>query len=649
MRDIAPKPDLFPFLAVLVCTMGALIFLLIAFSVRVAEAKRPVSAAAPAAPVELPLPRGEAIDETRPVRIDPLAGLPRRAAEPASPILPTPQRRIVTPTRTQSEVDAPWQRRLAELEQRRQREAALAAAAAGRKRELEEAIAQREQTLAVAMNAADKQDRFVAAQRVKLAGLDVELEELRRAVATLDEEIDALRSARHSRGKSYRFVTVDHVSGTRRHPIVVVCEPDRWRLPVEGVEIPAQLNGYTTGSNPLLATVAALARHYATDGEPPYVLLVVKPDSLAGFNLASFILRTAGVRYGYELVEADRDLKWPTAGPAATAVAMRALEAVVREPRRAGSPLPRADRDGRFVHQGLQSARRELALASGRSKWDRAAQLRSRQGGFGTREESDRFGGGGRPVEGNRVGETAVAGRGTVEAGRRPTQVASNGVAIEPRSLPSISATGSDEPRTVDQSETASPVGQAGRSIPQVHWRDDRNAASGEAGGPRVGRQAATDRERAAAGGTPSWHRDPLGLQAPPRDDSDTITIDSLAPRSRLWGKTAGRFLGYERQVPVTVEDSRLASGPYELRIVSPSDAELRRLVVELLDRWATEWGPPPDSVFWRPTIVLTADPGSATARRIELLSDGLSIGVIRTSPLARPRQSVQPGRRSMR
>ena len=75
---------------------------------------------------------------------------------------------------------------------------------------------------------------------------------------------------------------------------------------------------------------------------------------------------------------------------------------------------------------------------------------------------------------------------------------------------------------------------------------------------------------------------------------------------------------------------------------------QLRRMVVELADLRAAEWGPPAGSVFWRPTLVMSLPSTDVRAmrlsERLSSLAAELEMGVLLAPSTGRSRGATQAG-----
>lgn len=302
-RATAPTVNLFPFLAVLLCMMGALVFLLIALSSRVGvDPSEVVIATAPIVSLE-------PVEPIEPEIIRPTLRLPDPVIHDAE---------VIGATLTQDDVDGPLLKRIAELERllaerksvRIEREAMADSAAEESARLSAELAALKTQLSRLA------EQRRLAAK--KLSDSETLVDQAVAKLAKLNDDLAEKAQQPRARQTKFRLLPYDRTTGTQRHPIVVECVEDGYRFAIEGLDIPAKsFRGQTIESNPLIDGVNALAAFYSRRGERPYVLLVVRPEGIESFQIARGILQRNRRDWGYELIPENVDLDWPITTPGA--------------------------------------------------------------------------------------------------------------------------------------------------------------------------------------------------------------------------------------------------------------------------------------------------------------------------------------------
>lgn len=315
---------LFPFLAVLICTVGSLIVLLV---VVVQQAK------------------ANAADVSQ-----------ERAREQASLAEKTQQ--------VQNEIeDFQWKAELlagsreataAELERRKEELSYL-------EDEIRQLRTQLDRAAAEAEHIASLADQ----ESVKAGAAESQLNKLREQLDYARESLAQAREAYRDREASYALLPYVGPNGTRRRPIFIECLADRVVLQPEGIELTENdFQSPLTDDNPLAAALRA-KREYLLDAsdrqvEPPYPLIVVRPDGAQAYAAARAAMSSWDDEFGYELVESDLKLSYPEVDLGLAEVTREAVaEARARRellksiaPARFGRPqqqLLRASRSGGFV------------------------------------------------------------------------------------------------------------------------------------------------------------------------------------------------------------------------------------------------------------------------------------------------------------
>ena len=332
----SPSIQLFPFLAVLVCAMGALILLLLVTTrkmrqVAVARAEAEAEAAEEAArpairprPKPAPVPSGPAPEE-----------LAAKEAERAA-------RRdaLATARKRQSAREQEWQRSLAEaeiaLDQRRQRVTET-------QQELDELRQKLQATETNLQHLIDRKSQLKSDldKDSKLrANVEREHAELSEAILAAQKKLAELRRAHADRASKFAFIPYDGASGTTRRPVYIECTSTGIRFQPENMLLDQNdLKGFTETFNPLLVASQRLMQYWreqaSTADDPrqaarPYILLVVRPKGTVAYYVARKMLSNLGDDFGYELIEEDFQLQLPPADPLAKAVIQSAIADTLR-------------------------------------------------------------------------------------------------------------------------------------------------------------------------------------------------------------------------------------------------------------------------------------------------------------------------------
>lgn len=277
MRRSGPRTtagiSLFPFLAVLMCTMGALLVVLIA----IARNARQQALAEARTVSSLPPNQGLREREDLLWRIDQL-----RAAHQA----------------TQAEL-ADARHELAHLE-----------AHARRLRGELAALAESEAALADRHAAQDESRSSLAAE---LSATQARLEETHRKIRAL---------AKQTPQPAFAVIPYQGPHGTRRRPIYIECRADKVILQPEGIELSEADFLLPVGpASPLASALRAANEVFTRRGlrqessGQPYPLLLVRPDGVGAYYAARTALAEWGSEFGYELIDADWNLEFPPPDP----------------------------------------------------------------------------------------------------------------------------------------------------------------------------------------------------------------------------------------------------------------------------------------------------------------------------------------------
>ncbi len=283
--DSANSVSLFPFLAVLLCTMGALLVLLVVLADR--AGKRAVAGASP--PAVAPTSFQQELSND---------------SEEATELI-----------RQLDEICA-YQKQLAELrkqgDQRLQEEQQ-------RLSHLEAHTRRLEHDLARLSLAAEQLKATEANQSVDQEQAERELERLKQLIVDTEAEIEELRE--DTQGKhSYAIVPYRGPNGTYRKPIYIECRKDAVILHPEGIRLqPNDFLATSWAGNPLAAALRATREHVnaqaakagATEPPDPYPLILVRPDGIRTYSMVRAAITSWDASFGYEFIDSDWKLDFP--------------------------------------------------------------------------------------------------------------------------------------------------------------------------------------------------------------------------------------------------------------------------------------------------------------------------------------------------
>ncbi|MFO0897648.1 MAG: hypothetical protein U0836_09535 [Pirellulales bacterium] len=182
-------------------------------------------------------------------------------------------------------------------------------------RELEAQLAQRQQAAEELMNSVGRTQQDRSQVEAELARMQ---QELLLARQRLDEE----RKAVAARPKSFAIVPYQGKHGTRRRPVYFECDGESVVLQPEGVRFEAEDFQALGPGNPLSAAMRATRQYIVTQqgtaDDPsfdPYPLLLVRPSGIPAYYVARAALESYGGDFGYELIDEDWKLALPPPDP----------------------------------------------------------------------------------------------------------------------------------------------------------------------------------------------------------------------------------------------------------------------------------------------------------------------------------------------
>jgi hypothetical protein len=567
---------LFPFLAVLICTMGSLIVLLV---VMVQHAKATATDRR----------QGENVQRQK------------AAAEQEEAIWTD-----VEDLKWRVQVLAASRDKTAE--DLRTREAELSY--------IEDEIRQLRARLDRAADEAGHIERLANQERDEQQASRAQLAELRERLDYARESLTQAREQFKRGERSYALVPYHGPSGTRRRPIYIECRADRVVLQPQGIELFSDDFREPLTEDNALASALRAQREYFADAtqdrnEPPYPLIVVRPDGAHAYAAARAAMSSWDGEFGYELVDDQMRLAFPQADTALVDVVREAVEeararrqllqsiAPARFGR--GQPLLTASNRGGFVPQG--GAVSEQAVA------------RATTGSFAS--ESDPTGSD-HPGQSPDPGLRPNAGPNGAGDGAEDSTAARAGGDPKPPAPASSSA----QHHSVDEHATNRAPG-AGTPPPAGKTNEQSGQVTGPTGTSADGKTGpgANGRGAARAGGS-------IGL--PGLADATPGTSPS---RGQDWGlpQRALGSTGITRPIRVDCYPDRLVILPEVSSTGRPDEqlveGSMRDEVDELVSKiWKRmeNWGIAGSRMYWKPVLQVQVGKGAEArfAELVELLSD---------------------------
>ncbi len=319
--------SLFPFLAVLVCTMGSLILLLLVTTRQIRNEQQADY-----------LQQREVVSRDSPAPVTAENSSSDADEEPAKDPLPNfvtlieeADREIAELTEVLGNTNSLIKVKTEENQTTEQAIAQLKANAESVEKELDLLKASQPPSNLVSLmqETADLQARRsqleariddttqqLQKKRSQLAALNelaketaVQLYEQKSALLNLRKQVQVKQSQPIVSSGTKTQIEFSNSTGTTRTPVIVDVSNTGYEFLPTGIRITARdMEGFPVRDNPLLSGILTIHRQRCGSSvtSEPYVLLLVRPDGSIPFYGAQRILAEAGIHFGYELLESDR-------------------------------------------------------------------------------------------------------------------------------------------------------------------------------------------------------------------------------------------------------------------------------------------------------------------------------------------------------
>ncbi len=622
-RSSSNAVSLFPFLAVLLCAMGALILLLLLLArqvredaVRTATARKATPVVAPTVPVFL-APEPEPLPESIPT---------------VTIVLPPP------PAEPVPDPDEPYRDRLAAARRERDALAARVAALRSAVSDRSGAAARLRVEVAARRFDADADAERLASRRIRLEELAADRARAAAAVAEAKSRLVQASAAAASAEPKVSVMAYDGLTGTPRRPILVECTGTHIRFLPEDVALtPADLDGFLPDYNPLLAGADVLRGYWADRDGPaggrPYVLLLVRPDGATAYYAARSLLRSLGNDTGYELITADIDLALPVVDPEARRLCRAAADELLRQRSAILADIARGSKSDSGAFKAVASGRFESdptdsdPTAIG-EKWGRRTPNVSEVGG---RPYSPRSGGGSdeevtaRPVGGSGfAGQRSTAGElaATANGSYRRAQPSSPENRL-PSSENRLPRSANHSPNAEDHSPSS----------------DDRLPST----------ESFRDAARRIAEESAPSTRDALDRESQSAWPSFDHRSNRTAGKRQRWGDSSpSAIIALERHISAEITPTEIRVGDQPPIPLGENGVGGREFdaVLSAAEREIAAWGRAPRDFYWTPKMTVGVAPGATRhydRLRVRLDAVGMAASSrIRLTPLPPPFVELQ-------
>ncbi len=624
--------SLFPFLAVLICAMGALIVLLVVTTRMIRDET---------------LKRNEltADEEPSAASVDvalgfskPLPTTSRREPDAAPLIAPKPlivRREVPPPPPDLSAQLAERQRELEALGMVRQSTVRDAERNRAQIAELQKSNADRRAVL-------ERASTVTARLRASVEEHARRLDENRSRGRLLSGEIQTVRrelierTSRRDSENSLRIETFDGRKGTVRRPIVIECLSDRYVFHPEGIELREdQLIGFSPRENPLLAGVQALSHYWGhkdgavNDDERAYVLLVVRPEGIPAFYVARKFLSEYKQPFGYELIPRDKQLAFDAADAGATNICRAAIERLlqtqaVASPSIEASPFREVMRDAPRSRGNSSQSIEPEPVPTGEAGQYRF--VRTPRGLELVRDDRAAAPAVRKPAESNPVpARPAVVGDpASTSSGQSPVVVGETAPKVPARpinsTLTSPNEASANEPpaETIPLREVAAPTRSdvdpfrsRFTDSEDIPWLQSPKELESEVAATTNGKKPASaptvDLETFAAPQPDAGAPPRVGHPGIGPGNSSLRAAEEPAP-----GQVPERGTAFVRHLIIRVHADRIQVANRSPVAVTPggSSDELLSQVLQEARAHMGDWGPAPRDFYWKPKVAFVVYPG---------------------------------------
>jgi len=185
--------------------------------------------------------------------------------------------------------------------------------------------------------------------------LEAELARVRADAAEAERRLAEARQRAGRRKRSYAVVPYRGPNETLRRPVYLECRRDAIVLMPERIEFRGEdFEGPMGPGNPLAATLRAVREYMLTQGgfDPqrqgePYPLLLVRPGGIGAYYAARMAMKSWASDFGYELIGEDWELRYPPPDPELARQANEALRRARVLQERLAAAAPRHYSSGR--------------------------------------------------------------------------------------------------------------------------------------------------------------------------------------------------------------------------------------------------------------------------------------------------------------
>jgi hypothetical protein len=495
-----------------------------------------------------------------------------------------------------------------------------------------------------------------------------ELAQLKDELAKKQDELEQKKQAAAVAEKWYALIPYDGPNGTRRMPIYIECVEEGVVIQPEGVLLTTDdFRGEPSPGNPLDAALRTKREYImqATGGKAaePYPLLVVRPSGVLSYGAARTFMKFWEDEFGYELIAEDKQLDFGPRDPNLDLVMSREIAQARKRQAVLARAMPRKynreDIPRSFAPQDNPDLQRRRDTAAGggagtggsgigggglvgtsptRQRGNVAGNPNPPGSGIGPYDSSDEsLGGSGPGGSGSGGSNPGGSGKGANNVGeptagsprlRQPNQSAtSSGTGSYAGGTPGgTSASGS-----TSRPGGADSANGAGQGTPPQGSSSAAGGTAGGSGGATGGGMT--------GGGSSSPPRGPpaggqsmpsIGVNIGPAGDSSPASSQKTAKgrggsasssRGKNWGlpEAQRHVTGVTRPIRVTMQKDKLLllperedqRRPQEIGLSPEMTSRELDTLVAGVQRQMRSWGIAVDGGYWKPALSVDVRPGA--------------------------------------
>lgn len=178
-----------------------------------------------------------------------------------------------------------------------------------------------------------------------LESLQANLVALQRRADGEENELKKIENIAKDRPPAYAVVPYDGTHKTQRRAIYLECLGDQVVLQPEGITLTEDdFQGPLGPANPLASLMRATAEYYISrydDTRRPYPLLLVRPEGIGSYYAARQALIAWSTDFGYELIDSNWDLDFPETNKDLASVQLSAVSDARNRQRQLIAAMPR--------------------------------------------------------------------------------------------------------------------------------------------------------------------------------------------------------------------------------------------------------------------------------------------------------------------